>query len=257
VTALTETRPHELDRRLVALRPMAIVPALDEEASIGRVIDEIRAAAPAFEVIVVDDGSTDRTAAIAMERGADVLRLPCNIGIGGAVQTGYKLALRRGSRFVVQIDGDGQHDPGQVAALVRPILDGEADIVIGSRFAERGRYRSPIPRRLGIRIFRALVSLLVRQRLTDTSSSFRALNGRALALFGADYPHGYLETVEATVLASRHKLRIKEVPVTMRHRVGGRSSLTVPLSVFYAFKVIVAVLVGYFRRPRFDWKEEL
>jgi glycosyltransferase involved in cell wall biosynthesis len=237
-------------------RRIAIVPALNEAASIGRVIQEIRRFDPGFEILVVDDGSDDGTGAVAEAAGARVLRLPFNLGIGGAVQTGYRYALANGFEIAVQVDGDGQHDPSQLRAILAPLVAGEADIVIGSRFAGVGSYRAAPVRRLGMHVFASVVSLVVRQRLTDTSSSFRALNRRSLSLFAADYPHGFLETVEATVLAGKYRLRLKEVPVTMRERELGRSSLTIPLSLFYTAKVLLAVFVTLFRRPGLRLEEE-
>jgi len=231
-----------------ALRGVAIVPARNEEGAIGGVVREIRAFDPALEVVVVDDGSADRTAAVAAAAGAHVVRLPFNLGIGGAVQTGFRYALAHGFDIAVRLDGDGQHDAAQLPAVIEPILAGEADIVVGSRFAARdGHYRGPLARRLGIRLFAAIVSLLVGQRVTDTTSGFQALNRRGIALFAADYPHDYPE-VEATVMVHRHRLRLLEVPVQMRERAAGSSSITALRSVYYIAKVLLALFVGIFRR---------
>jgi glycosyltransferase involved in cell wall biosynthesis len=253
---LGEPRRHAVDERLAARKRIAIVPALNEEQTLGRVIEEIREFDPGFEIVVVDDGSTDRTAAVAAAAGAHVLRLPFNLGIGGAVQTGYRFALEHGFELAVQIDGDGQHDPQKLPLILEPVLAGDADIAVGSRFAGSGNYRAPVARRFGIRLFATLVSTIVGQRLTDTSSSFRVLNRRSLSLFAREYPHGYLETVEATVMAVRSGLRLEEVPVTMRERAAGQSTLTIPLSVFYALKVLVAVFVGLFRKSAVELKED-
>jgi glycosyltransferase involved in cell wall biosynthesis len=239
---LTAVEP-ELARR----RRIAIVPAMNEEKTIGRVIDEIRAFDPGFEIVVVDDGSVDRTATIAERQGVLVLRLPFNLGIGGAVQTGYQYARDNGFELAVQVDGDGQHDPTEIPRLVQPILDGRADMVVGTRFAEGGGYRGTPLRRVGIRLFAAVVSLMVRQRVTDTTSGFRAVNRMGIRLFAADYPHDYPE-VEATVLLARHKLTMIEVPVVMRIRETGQSSITAVRSVYYMIKVLLALFIGLFRR---------
>jgi glycosyltransferase involved in cell wall biosynthesis len=244
---LVQTVVEPVESQLALRRRIAIVPALNEQETIGRVIDEIRAFDPGFEILVVDDGSTDRTAAVAEARGAHVLVLPFNLGIGGAVQTGYQYARDNGFELAVQIDGDGQHNPPEVARLVGPILDGHADMVVGTRFVEGGGYRGTRVRRVGIHLFAALVSLMVRQRVTDTTSGFRAVNRLGIRLFAADYPHDYPE-VEATVLLSRHGLKMVEVPVVMRIREEGNSSITTLRSVYYMVKVLLALFVGLFRR---------
>jgi glycosyltransferase involved in cell wall biosynthesis len=240
--------PPEVDPRLRELRRVAIVPALNEEASIGRVVDELRAFDPGLDVVVVDDGSLDGTGRVAAARGARVLRLPFNLGIGGAVQTGFRFAFENGYDIAVRVDGDGQHDPSQLARVLEPVLRGEADIVVGSRFAGGpGGYRSSRPRRIGIRLLAWIVSRIVDQRVTDTTSGFQALNREGIALFARDYPHDYPE-VEATVMVFRHRLRLLEVPVEMRERGGGRSSITALRSVYYMVKVLLAIFVGLFRR---------
>jgi glycosyltransferase involved in cell wall biosynthesis len=227
---------------------IAIIPALDEAASIGGVIAEIRAADPSFEIVVVDDGSSDGTAQLAEAAGARVLRLPYNLGIGGAVQGGFLYALERGFDVAVQIDADGQHVPAELPTLLAPLHAGEADLVIGSRFAAGESFRTSVVRRLAMRALAAVVSLAARQRLTDTSSAFRAFNRRGIALFAAEYPDGFLETVEATVTAARRGLRVVEVPVSMRPRAAGTSSLTAFRSLYYALKVLVAIAAGSFSR---------
>jgi glycosyltransferase involved in cell wall biosynthesis len=238
----------ELDR-------IAIVPALNEEQTVGRVIDEIRAFDPGFDIVVVDDGSNDRTAGVAADRGAHVLRLPFNLGIGGAVQTGYRFAFEHGYDVAVQVDGDGQHDPSELPKILGPVLNGEADLCVGSRFTGPGAYRSSFARRVGIKIFARVVSAVVRQKVTDTTSGFRAVNRKGIALFAADYPHDYPE-VEATVMCVKHKLRLTEVPVEMRERGGGASSITAVRSVYYMTKVLLAIFVGLFRRYASPLEEE-
>jgi len=227
---------------------IAIVPAYDEEGIIASVVAEIRSFDPALDVVVVDDGSVDGTAAAAASAGAAVVSLPFNLGIGGAVQTGFKYALEHGYEIAVRLDGDGQHDPTELPKLLEPLARDEADVVIGSRFAGGDReYRPPFARRAGIRWFAKLVSLLTRQRLTDTTSGFQAVNARGIRLFAADYPHDYPE-VEAAVMVVRHRLRIVEVPVRMRERELGSSSITALRSLYYAVKVTLALFVGIFRR---------
>ena len=241
-------RPRRPGRRSCQLRRLAIVPARNEEAAVGGVVSELRAFDPALDVVVVDDGSTDATAEVAAAAGAAVVRLPFNLGIGGAVQTGFKYALEHGYELVVRLDGDGQHDPQELPSLLAPLERGEADVVVGSRFANgNGDYKPPFARRAGIRWFARLVSLLTGQKLTDTTSGFQAVNARAIRLFAADYPHDYPE-VEAAVMVVRHRLRILEVPVRMRDRETGESSITALRSLYYAVKVPLALFVGLFRR---------
>ncbi|MEI8105429.1 MAG: glycosyltransferase family 2 protein [Actinomycetes bacterium] len=230
-------------------RRIAIVPAFNEERNIGRLLDEIRTHAPDLEVVVVSDGSTDATAEVARGRGARVVVLPFNLGIGGAVQTGFRFAWEEGFDLAVRLDGDGQHDPAQLHAVIDPVAAGEADIAIGSRFIGEGGYRSSAARRVGIGILARVVSRVARQRLTDTTSGFQALNRRAIGLYAAELPHDYPE-VEGLVMALRHGLRVCEVPVTMREREHGRSSISALASVYYMIKVLLAVFVDLFRPVR-------
>jgi len=221
---------------------------MNEEAAIGGVVAELKAFDPDLDVVVIDDGSADATTEVARAAGAAVVRLPYNLGIGGAVQTGFKFALQHGYEIAIRLDGDGQHDPQEIPNLLAPLERGEADVVVGSRFADgSGDYRPPFARRAGIRWFARLVSLLTRQKLTDTTSGFQAVNARAIRLFAADYPHDYPE-VEAVVMVVRHRLRILEVPARMRGRETGASSITMLRSLYYAVKVTLALLVGVFRR---------
>jgi glycosyltransferase involved in cell wall biosynthesis len=242
VVALTAADAH-----FEAPRCLAIVPAFNEAATIAEVVSELRDFDPELEVLVVDDGSTDITSAVAEAAGARVLRLPINLGIGGAVQAGYLYAFERGFDLAVQVDGDGQHDPKELGRLLEPILAQRADLAIGTRFAGERSYRAPLARRIGISLFAALVSLRVRQRMTDTTSGFRAVNRRGIRLFAADYPHDYPE-IESVVTAARGDLRVCEVPVAMRQRVAGRSSITAFRSFYYVVKVLLALFVGLFPR---------
>ena len=232
---------------LASVRRIAIVPAYNEAGNVGRVVDELRAFDSGLDVVVVSDGSVDRTADVAAEHGAHVVRLPFNLGIGGAVQTGFKYAWEQGYELAVRCDGDGQHDPAELPKVLEPELAGTADIVVGSRFVGDRSYRSSAARRVGIRLLATIVSAIARQRVTDTTSGFQALNRKALALFAADYPHDYPE-VEGMVMTIKHKLRLQEVPVRMREREHGQSSITALRSIYYMAKVLLALFVGLFRR---------
>ena len=236
-----------IDPRLAALRRVAIVPAYNEAESIASVVEEIRAFDPDFEIVVVDDGSLDGTGETAERHGARVLRLPFNLGIGGAVQTGFRYAHENGFELVLRVDGDGQHDAAEAGRLAEPVLAGEADVAVGSRFTGAEGYRSSRSRRVGIRVLAWVVSRLVGERVTDPTSGFQVANRRAIELFAADYPHDYPE-VEATVLAAKHRLRRTEVAVSMRERAAGRSSIGAVRSVYYMCKVLLALFVGLFRR---------
>lgn len=232
---------------------VAIVPAWNESAVIGRVVDEIKAVDASIDVVVVDDASDDDTASVAEAHGAVVLRLPFNVGIGGAVQTGFRFARDGGYEVAVRLDGDGQHDAAEIPKILAPVEAGDADLVIGSRFVDgSGSYRPPLARRLGIRVFARLVSLLGGQRVTDTTSGFVALDRSGIELFAVEYPHDYPE-VEATLVALRSGLRLAQVQVEMRERTTGSSSITFVRSLYYIVKVMLALLVASLRRyPRLE-----
>ena len=232
-------------------RIVAVVPAYNEAGAIGRVVDEIRKFDPALDVVVVDDASADETAAIAAAHGATVLRLPFNVGIGGAVQTGFRYAREHEYETAVRLDGDGQHDPRELPKLLAPLERGDASLVIGSRFVDPGgSYRPPFARRVGVRVFARLVSLLGGQRVTDTTSGFIALDRVGIALFAEEFPHDYPE-VEATLVALRSGLQLAQVQVEMRERETGSSSITLVRSLYYLVKVTLALLVASLRRyPR-------
>jgi glycosyltransferase involved in cell wall biosynthesis len=229
-------------------RVIAVVPAFNEEGAIGSVVTGIRALDPAIDVVVVDDASTDGTGARAAAAGATVLRLPYNLGIGGAVQTGFRFARLRGYDSAVRLDGDGQHDPAELPRLLAVLALGDADVVTGSRFVDGGGdYRPPLGRRMGIVWFAWLVSRLTRRRVTDTTSGFQALNRRAIALFAEEYPSDYPE-VEASLLVAKQRLRLVEVQVTMREREHGTSSITFVRSIYYMLKVTLALVVAMARK---------
>jgi glycosyltransferase involved in cell wall biosynthesis len=229
---------------------LAIVPAYNEQDTVAHVIARIRAELPHADVAVVDDGSTDATASAAESAGAVVLRHPFNLGIGGAVQTGFRYALEHGYDLMVQVDGDGQHEPAEIPVLLSSLqAEPGVDMVCGSRFLSREHeYPAPISRRTGIHIFAFLLSRIVGQRVSDPTSGFRLYNRRAIALFARDYPHDYPE-VEAVLMLHHHRLRMAEVPVRMYERGGGVSSIGGSgKSVYYMVKVLLAISVGLLRR---------
>ncbi|MEW6746057.1 MAG: glycosyltransferase family 2 protein [Planctomycetota bacterium] len=229
-------------------RLLVVVPAFNEASGIGATLDEIHNAAPQATVLVVDDGSTDTTAAVALQHGARVARLPFNLGIGGAVQTGFRHAADGPFDIAIQIDADGQHVPASIPALLQPLLSGEADVVVGSRFLDVESYRSTRPRLFGIQLLSWLAARLTRCRVRDATSGFRAYNRRAFSLLADNYPTDYPEA-EALVLMSRAGLRVREVGVAMRPRVFGRSSIGRFRSIHYMFKVMFAMIISVLRKP--------
>lgn len=231
------------------LKKLAIVPAYNESGMVARVVRDIRRAAPDFDVVVIDDGSSDATAALAEAEGAEVIRHPYNLGIGGAVQSGYKYALRNDYDIAVQVDGDGQHKPEYLPQMASALETGveRADMVYGSRFIGEPGYKVPFGRRAGNMIFSVVLSALTRQRITDPTSGFRMTNRRATELFARDYPHDYPE-VEALLMLHANHLRIHEVHVQMNARGFGQSSIDYPRSAYYMVKVLLALFVGLFRR---------
>jgi glycosyltransferase involved in cell wall biosynthesis len=229
------------------VKRIAIIPAFNEEDAIGGVVDELFAFDAGVDVLVVNDASQDATAERARRHGARVITLPFNLGIGGAVQTGFRYAAQEGYELAIRVDGDGQHDPAELGPLLDAVISERADLCVGSRFAGAEGYRSSVTRRVGIRILARTVSLLTKQRLTDTTSGFQVLNRKAIVLFAADYPHDYPE-VEAAVMAHKHRLRLAEEPVRMRERAAGRSSIRGLRTVYYMAKVMLAIVIGSLRR---------
>jgi glycosyltransferase involved in cell wall biosynthesis len=227
---------------------LAVIPAYNESATVAGVVGRVRADAPGFDVLVVNDGSTDATGERARAAGADVLEMPFNVGIGGAVQAGFVYARENGYQYMVQIDGDGQHEPREVATLMNAMAaDPTLDVVCGSRFLVPGEYLAPISRRSGIHVFAFLLSRIVKQPVTDPTSGFRLYNRRAIELFSTDYPHDYPE-VEAVLMLHHHRLRMGEEPVKMFERGGGQSSISSGKSAYYMIKVLLALFVGLLRR---------
>lgn len=228
-------------------RVLIILPAYNEAANIERTVRCIRAACPSAAVLVVNDGSTDATGAIAQQAGAMVLHMPYNVGIGAAVQTAFRFAQAHGFEVVVRNDGDGQHDPLDIARIIERLQRGDVDIVIGSRFLNGGDYGTSAARLVGIGVLRWLLSRIAQQPITDPTSGFAAFNTRAIALFAQVYPYDYPEP-EAIVLARRAGLRLCEAPARMLPRTGGRSSITPLRSVYYMIKVVLSILINLLRR---------
>ena len=236
------------------MRPLVVVPAFNEAADIGRVVAGIHRVDPTLSVVVVDDGSTDTTAAVARGAGAGVLRLPFNLGYGVALQTGYKYALRGGHDCVVQLDGDGQHEPADIPALLAPIARGEADVVVGSRFGGDARYRPSRTRRIGMRLFGALAFALTGTRFSDVTSGYQALCADVVRFFTAErYPADYPDA-DVLIMLERAGFRVKEVPVRMYARPGGRSMHSGFRPVYYVFKMLLSVLVTLGRREACERK---
>lgn len=223
---------------------MILIPAYNEEGAVHQVVREVHSILPQADIVVVDDGSTDHTARVAEAAGAMVVRLPCNLGIGGAVQTGLKFAWHHGYDAVIRLDGDGQHNSGDVPTLYAALKTGRADVVIGSRFmGEECDMRIPFSRQLGIKTFAFLVSLVTRQRATDTTSGFMCMNRYAIQVLADYLPQDYPE-VEGRIILHKAGLTTLELPAEMRARRAGVSSIDSWRSIYYAMKVSIAVLIG-------------
>jgi glycosyltransferase involved in cell wall biosynthesis len=244
------------------MRTVVFIPAWNEEASVAEVIGDVREQMPKVDVLVVDDGSTDGTAARAREAGAVVASLPFNQGLGAALQTGYLYALRGGYECCAHLDADGQHPASEVKRLIAEVVSDRADLVIGSRYRDVGPweeegdadsddYRPTFSRRIGTSLFRFFLTLATRQRFTDTTSGMRAANRRVMSLFSEHYSPDFAE-IESLQLAVRQGLRVEEVPVRMLERTGGTSFLTPVRSAFFIFKGLVVLLVGMFRPRRVE-----
>lgn len=236
-------------------RTLVVMPAFNEAASVADVVREVREKVPSAQVLVVDDGSRDDTAERARAAGAIVARLPFNLGVGGAMRTGFRYARNNGFDVVVQVDADGQHDPSEVTQLVAGLAD--ADLVLGARFAGVGDYRSSGPRRWAMIVLSRALSRLTGTRLTDTTSGFRASGPRAISLFAEHYPAEYLgDTIETLVIASRSGLRIEQIPVQMRVRAGGTPSHRPVKAAIYLGRAVLALLFALTRpRSSYLWEE--
>ena len=233
-----------------------ILPAWNEEEALPGVLDELHAAIPDADFLVVSDGSTDSTARVARRGSTMVLDLPVNLGVGGAMRAGFRFAAREGYDIAVQVDADGQHDPADVRRLVGAVESEEADVVIGARFAGRGSYEVHGPRRWTMAVLSFALSRIAGTRLTDTTSGFRASNRRAIELFAAEYPAEYLgDTVESLVIACRAGLRVRQVGVEMRQRAGGTPSHSPLKAAVFLGRALLALLIALSRPMRKGAKE--
>ncbi|MBL7959719.1 glycosyltransferase family 2 protein [bacterium] len=235
---------------------LVIIPAYNEEMNIAQVVrsvDETRSILfdALLDIVVVNDGSADRTLEAAESTGVIVLDLPYNLGIGGAVQTGFRYAFEQGYDVAIQIDGDGQHDPKFLPQLIAPIVSGTHDVAIGSRFLDSSRagFQSTFTRRIGIKMFEWINSVIIRQKITDNTSGFRAYNKKTIAMLAHEYPADYPEP-ETVIMLGLRNFRIAEIPVVMKERQGGRSSIGAWVSWFYMVKVLLAIFVNVFKKHR-------
>jgi glycosyltransferase involved in cell wall biosynthesis len=230
------------------MRALVLVPAFNESARIGAVLAGVRAAVPGLPLLVVDDGSTDDTAAVARAAGARVVRLPFNLGAGVAAQTGYRLAAREGYECVVQLDGDGQHEPADIPALLGLVERREADVAIGSRFLGGTAYRPGALRRIGMGLFGWLAWLVTGVRFSDVTSGFRAFSGDVVRFAATEwYPTDYADA-DVLITLRRAGFRLREVPVRMYPRAGGRSMHAGLRPIYYVFKMLLSVALAPLRR---------
>lgn len=228
-------------------RVLIVVPAYNEARSLPTLMRDLRAECPGCDVVVIDDGSIDNTRGV-LEGMARVVTLPCNLGIGGAVQTGLQIAMQEGYDYAMQVDGDGQHPPHEIAKLLGAMRESGCDLIVGSRFRGEGGFKSTAARRMGIRFFALMLSAICRTKITDPTSGFRIVNRRAIRLLAQRYSEDFPE-VEALVVAHRAGLRIAEIPVEMAERSAGRSSIGTVKSLVYMLKVPLAIFMNLLRKP--------
>jgi glycosyltransferase involved in cell wall biosynthesis len=235
-------------RRAVADgRVLVVMPAHDEEESIGPTIARIREHLGAVAIVVIDDLSSDRTAEVARAHGADVVSLPCNLGYGGAVQTGFKYAVEHGYELLIQMDADGQHDPSSALGLLAPVAAGEVDVAIGSRFLGRAAYAIPGLRRLGMAVFGHIVTYVTRRRFSDPTSGFQAMHRRVFEFFARDHYPVDFPDADTIILLSLAGFRVGEVPVTMQARVAGTSMHSNFKAFYYVSKMMLSILMVLLR----------
>ena len=229
------------------MKKLIIIPAFNEESNIEKTVLAIQKNAQGFDYVIINDCSVDHTRQICEEQGYNIVNLPINLGIGGAVQTGYKYALENGYDVAVQVDGDGQHDPEFLTTMAEHLMNNGLDMVIGSRFIEKEGFQSSALRRIGIVFFSRLIYVLTGKKITDPTSGLRMIGRNAMALFAADYPRDYPEP-ESVVAVLRRGMKVEEIPVIMKEREGGVSSISMKKSVYYMIKVTLAILIERIRK---------
>lgn len=229
------------------MKKLIIIPAYNESESIENTVRDIMENAPDFDYVVINDCSKDNTKAICESNGFNIVNLPINLGIGGAVQTGYKYAMEYGYDIAVQVDGDGQHDPAFLKQMAEIIEKEDLDMVIGSRFIDKEGFQSSFMRRVGIKYFTVLIKMLTGKTITDPTSGLRMIGRNVIKLYALDYPKDYPEP-ESVVAVLRRGMKVKEIPVVMRSRQGGVSSINPSKSVYYMIKVTLAILVESVRK---------
>lgn len=228
------------------MKKIIIIPAYNEEENIERTVKAIQKSAQGFDYVIINDCSTDNTRKICEEKEFNIVNLPINLGIGGAVQTGYKYAYENGYDVAVQVDGDGQHDPEFLNTMADYLIEHQVDMVIGSRFIEKKGFQSSITRRMGIKFFSGLIKILTGKTITDPTSGLRMIGRNVMEIFSRDYPRDYPEP-ESIVAVLRKNMKIEEIPVVMLERQGGVSSISPKKSIYYMIKVTLAILIERIR----------
>ena len=228
------------------MKKIIIIPAYNEEENIERTVNAIQKSAQGFDYVIINDCSTDNTRKICEEKEFNIVNLPINLGIGGAVQTGYKYAYENGYDVAVQVDGDGQHDPEFLNTMADYLIEHQVDMVIGSRIIEKNGFHSSITRRMGIQFFSKLIKVLTGKKITDPTSGLRMIGRNVMEIFSEDYPRVYPEP-ESIVAVLRKNMKIEEIPVVMLERQGGVSSISPKKSIYYMIKVTLAILIERIR----------
>ena len=228
------------------MKKIIIIPAYNEEENIERTVNAIQKSAQGFDYVIINDCSTDNTRKICEEKEFNIVNLPINLGIGGAVQTGYKYAYENGYDVAVQVDGDGQHDPEFLNTMADYLIEHQVDMVIGSRFIEKKGFQSSITRRMGIQFSSKLIKVLTGKKITDPTSGLRMIGRNVMEIFSEDYPRDYPEP-ESIVAVLRKNMKIEEIPVVMLERQGGVSSISPKKSIYYMIKVTLAILIERIR----------